>query len=326
MNKLCDDIEMTPEWTELLYQECLSSDFTLLSAKSGDATLFFMRSKRQKWWKHLSLVHNYYTSIAGPIGLTSSSQAEHLLETMLEQDWHIAQWGPLELGAPFSAALLKTLENRSLPCIIEPAFVNWQLRFSDSVQEYFEQLPAKLRSTLRRKQRKLEKESEDWQFQIIQTPEALAQSFRDYEEIYQVSWKPEESHINFIRQMCDIASSSGWLRLGILSIDQQAVAAQIWFVYEGKASIFKLAYRPEFQAYSPGTLLTAHLMRHVLSIDQVRLVDFGTGDEPYKADWMNYKNTRYTITSFHTQTVSGKLAQLRYQWLPTIKRKLLNHD
>ena len=44
-----------------------------------------------------------------------------------------------------------------------------------------------------------------------------------------------------------------------------------------------------------GSVLSAALFRHVIDLDRVSLVDFGTGDDPYKHDWMEAVRPRYTL-------------------------------
>jgi CelD/BcsL family acetyltransferase involved in cellulose biosynthesis len=39
-------------------------------------------------------------------------------------------------------------------------------------------------------------------------------------------------------------------------------------------------------------------MRHVIDGDGVSLVDFGTGDDPYKRDWMEQQRPRYRLDMF----------------------------
>jgi len=64
---------------------------------------------------------------------------------------------------------------------------------------------------------------------------------------------------------------------------------------QDKASIFRLAYDEEWKRYSPGSILTAYLMRHVINIDKVEEIDFLTGNEPYKQDWMTERRERYRV-------------------------------
>ena len=41
--------------------------------------------------------------------------------------------------------------------------------------------------------------------------------------------------------------------------------------------------------------LTAALMEQVIDCDGVKLVDFGTGDDSYKRDWMDDARERYRL-------------------------------
>ena len=80
---------------------------------------------------------------------------------------------------------------------------------------------------------------------------------------------------------------------------RQPVAAQFWTVEAGTAFIHKLAYVEEAKPLSPGTTLTAALMEQVIDRDGVTLVDFGTGDDPYKRDWMEVQRPRYALAAMN---------------------------
>jgi hypothetical protein len=43
-------------------------------------------------------------------------------------------------------------------------------------------------------------------------------------------------------------------------------------------------------------VLTAALLAHVIDTDGAGCVDFGTGDDPYKRDWMELTRPRYRLT------------------------------
>ena len=78
--------------------------------------------------------------------------------------------------------------------------------------------------------------------------------------------------------------------------DGEPVAAQFWTVEQGTAYIHKLAHLPSAEPLSPGTTLTAALMEQVIDHDKVAHVDFGTGNDRYKADWMEQVRPRYALT------------------------------
>lgn len=123
-----------------------------------------------------------------------------------------------------------------------------------------------------------------------------------YEDIYAASWKPTEGNPSFLRAFAEQEGAAGRLRLGLAHVDGRPVAAQLWTVEAGTAWIHKLAYREDAKAQSPGTVLSAALFAHVIDRDGVDLVDFGTGDDPYKRDWMDDIRPRYHIEALWPRT------------------------
>ena len=69
------------------------------------------------------------------------------------------------------------------------------------------------------------------------------------------------------------------LRLGVWSIGEEPVAVQFWVVKDGHATVLKLAHDEAFKAHSPGTVLTALMLRHFLNKEHVTRIDFGRGDD-----------------------------------------------
>src|SRR3546814_3832573 len=56
---------------------------------------------------------------------------------------------------------------------------------------------------------------------------------------------------------------------------------------------------------SPGTLLSAALFRHVIAVDRVARVDFGTGNDAYKRDWMNRHGPLWHIEAFNPSRIAA---------------------
>lgn len=146
-------------------------------------------------------------------------------------------------------------------------------------------------------------------------------SWAAYEQIYAASWKPEEGHPALLRAFAEAESDGGRLRMGIARIDGIPVAAQFWTVEDGTAFIHKLAHVEDSLKASPGTLLSAALFRHVIEIDGVKRIDFGTGNDGYKRDWMNRHDPLWRIEAFNPSRVAA--------WGPALKafaRSLLRKD
>ncbi len=170
-------------------------------------------------------------------------------------------------------------------------FHNWShIVNAQSFDEYMAERPANIRNMIRRKQRKLDREH-TYDIRLHQDVD-IDRALLDYQMVYQASWKANEFFADFTPSLVKKLSELGWLRLAILYIEDKPVAAQIWFVVHGKANIYRLAYDPRWKMYSPGSILTQFLMRYVIDTDKVIEIDFLTGNERYKQDWMTVQKER----------------------------------
>lgn len=187
----------------------------------------------------------------------------------------------------------------------EAAGANWVAVVAGlSFEDYWAGRPAKLRNTAERKAR-----AAGLDLSIVSRfdPEAWAA----YEEVYRHSWKPDEGSPAFLRALAVQEGGAGTLRLGVARKDGRPVAAQFWLVENGRATIHKLAYAEDAKALSPGTVLSTMMFRHVIDVDRVALIDFGLGDEPYKADWMNRREPVGRMRAFAKGSLRGTAGAAR---------------
>ena len=175
-----------------------------------------------------------------------------------------------------------------------------------SFAEYWDSRPGQLRTTLKRKAKKVETEV---------LTHFDAEVWAEYETIYAASWKPAEDQPAMLRAFAQSEGEAGRLRLGVARAEGLAVAAQCWTVENGVAYIHKLAHLESHKPLSAGTTLSAALFQHVIDVDKVALVDFGTGDQSYKADWMEAVRPRFRIDCLDVRQPKA--------WAPLAKRMLL---
>lgn len=170
-------------------------------------------------------------------------------------------------------------------------FYNWShLVANQSFIDYFAARPSYLVNTIKRKQSKLEREHE-YTIRLFNNSN-IEQAVQDYQTVYKSSWKTNEFYNDFTPALIHSCASNGYLRLGVMYIDGHAIAAQIWFVVHGKANIYRLVYDDNWKQFSPGSILTKYLMQHVIDTDNVAEIDFLTGNEKYKQDWMTIRKER----------------------------------
>jgi hypothetical protein len=248
---------------------------------------------------------------------TALAELGHGLATQAETD--IIDLPGLDADAPETAALATGL-----------ATAGWHIGRYDHFINHYEPVtgfdawlalrPPALRNTLARKTRALTRGGEA--DLTILTGEAAAAAAPDYEAVYRESWKQPEPFPDFMPGLIRYAGETGCLRLGLCRIGGRAAAVQVWLVAAGRATLFKLAHDRRHDRLSPGTVLTGHMIRHVIDIDDVMEIDFGRGDDPYKGLWLSGRRRRIGLVAANPLRWRGQLAGLRHLVLPGLMRGL----
>jgi Acetyltransferase (GNAT) domain len=276
------------EWWQGLVRHC---DILPLIAVAQDgphrAVLPLMRDARK-----IRMLSNWYNFRTAPLFSPDADRAamlHELSEDLAGQSPHLILSGlPDEHGE--TAALAKALRTAGWLAFVEQCDVNHVLQVGGrSFAEYLATRPGQLRTTLKRKGGKVEV-----QLETRFDPAMWA----EYEAVYAASWKPEEGAPAFLRAFAEAEGAAGRLRMAVARHEGRAVAAQFWTVEAGAAFIHKLAHTEDSKPLSPGTTLSAALFEQVIDRDKVELVDFGTGDDGYKRDWMELVRPRYRIEAF----------------------------
>jgi hypothetical protein len=329
-----DDAEVfgTLAWFDNLAATGLAAPSQLLLATQvgADAVVCLALLADQE----LTGLRNYYSSLFTPLVWATSgtaaktaSGAEVWLAFAQAIRAHAARWpvlrfDPLDTQSTFFAGFESALRQTGYQVGRYFCFGNWYLQVAGrSFTEYHNSLPSALRHSISRGQRRLAKQGA-WRIDIQQQPDAqLEAAIQDFVAVYQKSWKGPEPNAQFIPALARMAAAQGWLRLGVLRLDGQAIAAQLWLVKGGKASIFKLAYVTGFERFSAGSVLTAALMRHAIDVDRVHEVDYLTGDDAYKRDWMSHRRERWGLVAFDWRTPTGVWAGCRHALGQLLKRR-----
>ena len=272
----------------------------------------------------LALAGNLYspvTTIAFDREQGPGPQCTAMLDEALARPWDVLRIPhlPEETGA--AAVVRSHLRSRGIPYEERDAEANWYLPVTTGADDYLAGLHKFSPSYIRRRERKLS-ERGSLSLDIVTGGPGLEDAIREYYRVYSASWKKPEPDATFHGDLATLAAGLGWLRVGLLRVDGQAVAAQLWLVRNRVAYIVKLAYDEAYSGFSPGAVLTAFLMRHVIDEDCVREVDYLRGDEPYKKDWMTGRRTRRRIVAFNTRTVRGRCLLLATRYLrPLLRRR-----
>lgn len=272
-------------WWEGLVSHCGIEPLLAVAQDGADRAVLPLSSSGDR----IQALANWYSFHVRPVispGADRSALLKAIADDLPQHTRALSLTGvPAEDGS--LQAMTRAFRDAGWIVFAEPCDQNHVLHIGGrSFQQYLAERPGTLRTTLKRKSQKLD-------CTVHQTFDDAV--WADYEAVYASSWKPSEGSPEFLRTFARAESEGGRLRLGIARHEGRTVAAQLWTVEGDTAFIHKLAYLPDAGALSPGSVLSAALFSHVIDCDKVALIDFGTGDDGYKRDWMEAVRPRYRL-------------------------------
>jgi hypothetical protein len=272
---------------------------------------------------------NYYTAHFGPILIDDCDDIFGVSNALAfalwdhRHSWDVLRLAPLDPKSLSYETLLIALRQRGMLVQTYFCFGNWYLDVNGrTYNDYVQTLPSILKETIRRKGKRLDKRK-GVRIEIITDVERVPAAVDDYTKVYLASWKNPEPFPLFMPGFIHTCAKMGWLRLGLVYIDNEPAAAQLWVVSGEGASIYKLAYDERFSNLSVGTVLTARMMEHVIDIDRVHKVDYLSGDDEYKRNWMSHRTERWGILAFNPHSLKGLTYAARHIGGRFTKRSVL---
>jgi CelD/BcsL family acetyltransferase involved in cellulose biosynthesis len=167
-----------------------------------------------------------------------------------------------------------------------------------------------LRELLRRRYRRADRAG-DVSYEIVEQGDRLGRGIEVYESVYERSWKPAEPFPKFNAGLMQEAARLGALRLGVCWHNEKPIAVQLWIVAHGRATVMKLAHDEVDGSLSPGTLLTASVIKRLIA-EGVSEIDFGRGDDPYKRLWAGQRRQRIGLMLINPWRLGGLSALARH--------------
>lgn len=294
------------DWFESLHARCFGDRplRVLHAAEDGpEAWLFFLAPAPRR----LSALANWYSFRWAPVFTGDPDPrtrqrlieviAQHLLRDEAQIDIY-----PIEGDADM---LLASFRRAGWLAVRRPMGARHLLQLDGrGFAAWWGARPGRLRNQVRRKGR-------GNPFAISITDRLSDALWQDYVDVHDRSWKEPEPGLSFLRALAERESAAGTLRLGFARAEGRAVAAQLWTVENGIALIHKLSHDSAYDDASPGTLLSHAMFAHAIDVDRVETIDYGTGDNAYKAEWMETRETLYRVDCFNPRFASS--------WLPAAR-------
>ncbi|WP_420144021.1 GNAT family N-acetyltransferase [Sphingobium sp.] len=293
------------DWFAALHRHCLSDmPIHILAAEEDgrEAWLLLMNPAPRR----AEALANWYSFSWAPmfIGNPDPQVQARLIDRIvrhLRRAYARIQLFPMDDAAPVMAALRRA----GWFTVQRPMGGRHLLHVQGrSFADYWSARPGRLRSLIRRKGR-------NSSFTLSISKTLTDNLWRDYVDVHDRSWKDAEPGLDFLRDLAGRESAAGTLRLGFARVDGRAVATQLWTVEHGVALIHKLSHDSAYDRASPGSLLSHAMFEYAIDQDRVHLIDYGTGDNGYKTDWMDSRIPLQQVDAFNPRFPSA--------WLPAAR-------
>jgi CelD/BcsL family acetyltransferase involved in cellulose biosynthesis len=150
-----------------------------------------------------------------------------------------------------------------------------------------------------------------------ETVEEVEAALTDLRALHRARWgtRGEISRLDlpdywsWVRGLVLEAFGSGWLYLPRLRLDGRPVATGIYFLYQRRLFYWIGGFAPALAHRSPYHVLTLSIIEHVTATGAADVLDFGRGDETYKADW-----TATTLPLLRLMAWRGAAGAAAYLW------------
>ena len=224
---------------------------------------------------------------------SSPQLAAEIAARLKAQRWPVIRFGPVRAGDPLVDAVLGQLQAQGWTCLEKPLGTSWELKVPDN-EAAFEALWGKhLTDRVAYYTRRLNKSAP---VRIVcHSPATTAewqQRCDDCATIEANSWVAKtggdtkfagERNRQFWRSLLDTPGQPPF-QLCLLYVGDRPVAFSFNLDLGDTRHIIANTYDDEFKSNSPGTILTAHVLKDTLQ-HGIRLVDWGAGDSGYKQRW-----------------------------------------
>lgn len=167
---------------------------------------------------------------------------------------------------------------------------HWSMAIPKDVDLLYKSFTPKTRNTLRRKNRKLEKEFGD-ELKIVtyssrdDVPQAIRDVSRISQHTYQAGLGVRIVDDYHTREIMDVSARHGWLRMSILYIKDEPCAFQLGLQYGQTYFLEQLGFCPKWSSWNVGTVLFNKVLEDLCRDSSVERFNFGFGDAQYKRSY-----------------------------------------
>ena len=236
----------------------------------------------------------YVTELNGPLCLPAfeeqviHSLLDHLRASASSWDWML--WRGLRLNSPWERAVATagSVEwGEEVPGYILPLAGTWE--------EFRAQLPRNVKESLRKCYNSLKRDGHTFSFEIARRPEEMGAALEHFCRLHSAraalagTIKHKDFFIapkarRFLFDVCGRFAQRGEVRVFMLRVGSEIVAARIGFVIGKSLYLYYSGYDPAFGKYSVMTTVVAEALRSAIS-ENLTSVNLSMGRDLSKTRW-----------------------------------------
>jgi len=189
------------------------------------------------------------------------------------------------------------------------------MELPSSTEEFMSRLGGDMRRNLRRRMKRL---SEKYEVKVQTQSDfgSIKEAMNAFYKLHQKRWGTkgmpgvfaDETLRNFHYDVASYFNERGWLRLYLLTANNEPVASIYSFNYGAKKYEYLTGFDPKFSQYGVGNLLRMHVAEDGIK-ESLKEYDLLRGDEPYKTSWPTKIRKNFEVRFTH----KGLFAEL-YAW------------
>ena len=208
-----------------------------------------------------------------------------LLKYLIDRGVERLNLGHLRPDSTVLTHLVGLAESRGHGVSCRTEDVSLELALPTTWEDYLTSLSQKQRHELRRKLRRLG-EAGKVEFRVVQESGDVSEAMDTFLELFELSTAEKAGFMNlhresFFRSLARAMAHARLLRLGILELDEIAVAAVMCFDYDNTVHLYNSSFNPQYGSLSVGLACKILCMKD--SIEKGRgKFDFLKGAEDYK--------------------------------------------
>lgn len=181
--------------------------------------------------------------------------------------------------------LLDAISGNDGSISLESDGVSLELALPGDWNEYLDMLGGKARHEIRRKLRRLH-EAGEAHFLAFEEPKEITQQMDSFLKMFRESRQDKAVFMNprmesFFRSMMRAMSEERVLRLFVLTLRAEPVAAALCFDYRDTVYLYNSGYDPRYRSLSVSLLCKVLSIKHSIGLGRKKY-DFLKGAEPYK--------------------------------------------